>query len=112
MPSFGLEDPQELEDTLRFFLNLLDMPPFASSKPSLKNPKNQEVWLASETAWLMELASIQNALGQQVIVRCFVIIPDLDGKAISNFLCGSRDGCLTSRVCLKLLFSFRTVTTT
>jgi hypothetical protein len=56
-------------------------------------------------AWLVEVAAIQNALGKQVIVRCFVVVPDLDGKAISSFLSTRKHGwMLKKRV---VLFYFR-----
>lgn len=54
--------------------------------PKQFSPKLGILGTAAIAAWLVEVAAIQNALGKQVIVRCFVVVPNLDGKAISSFL--------------------------
>jgi len=56
--------------------------------------------MAVAIAWLVEVAAIQNALGKQVIVRCFVVVPDLDGKAISSFLSRKHGWMLKKHVVL------------
>ena len=76
------------------------MLPFASSKASQT--------ILSIDAWLVEVAAIQNALGKQVIVRCFVVVPNLDGKAISSFLEWRRkqEWMLKKRVVFLFFFIF------
>ena len=60
--------------------------------------------VAVAIAWLVEVAAIQNALGKQVIVRCFVVVPDLDRKAISSFLSRKHGWMLKKRVVLLKIF--------